>query len=52
MPASIGSTLQYKLPRRYEKDYSELFISILVHVFAVNLNISCYCAIKIIEMIK
>jgi hypothetical protein len=27
-------------------------LSILAHMFPINLNISCYCAIKIIEMIK
>jgi hypothetical protein len=51
MPASIRSTLQYKLPQMNENDYNELFISILAHLFPINLNIY-YCAIKIIETIK
>jgi hypothetical protein len=52
MPSSICSTLQYKLLEKNENDYNELFISILVHLFPVNLDINCYYAIKIIEMIR
>jgi hypothetical protein len=52
MPAPVRSTLQYKLPQKNENDYNELFISILAHLFPINLNINCYYAIKIIETIK
>jgi hypothetical protein len=52
MPASICTILQYKLPQKNENNYSELFISILVHLFPINLNINCYYAIKITETIK
>jgi hypothetical protein len=52
MSASIHCTPQYKLPQENENDYNELFISILAHVFPINLNINCYYVIKIIEMIK
>jgi hypothetical protein len=51
MPASIRSTLQYKLPQKNENDYNELFISVLAHLFLINLNINYY-DIKIIETIK
>jgi hypothetical protein len=42
MPASISSTLQYTLLQKNENNYNELFISILVQLFPVNLNINCY----------
>jgi hypothetical protein len=37
----------YKLPQKNENDYNELFISILAHMFPINLNTDCYYAIKI-----
>jgi hypothetical protein len=43
---------QYKLPQKNENDYSELFISIFVHLCPINLYINCYCADKSIETIK
>jgi hypothetical protein len=52
MPASIHSTLQYKLPQKNENDYNELFISMLAHLFPISLNINCYYVIKVIQMIK
>jgi hypothetical protein len=52
MPVSVHSTLQYNLPEKNENDYYELYISILAHLFPIDLNINCYHAIKIIEMIK
>jgi hypothetical protein len=51
MPSCIRSTLQYKLPQKNVNDYSERFISNLEHLFPINLNINCCCAIKIIETI-
>jgi hypothetical protein len=35
-----------------EKDYNELFISVLALLLPINLNINSYYAVKIIEMIK
>jgi hypothetical protein len=52
MPASMRSTLQYKLPQKNDNDYNKLFISILAHLFLINLNMNCYYGIKIIETIK
>jgi hypothetical protein len=52
MPASIRCTLIYKLPWKNENDCSELFISILAHLFPINLNINCYYGIMIIEMVE
>jgi hypothetical protein len=52
MPASVCSTLQYRLPQKNENNYNELFISILAQLFPINLNINCYYAIKTIETIK
>jgi hypothetical protein len=52
MPASICSTLPYEILQKNENDYSAVFISILVHLFPINLNINFYYAVKIIEMMK
>jgi hypothetical protein len=38
--ASIRSTSQHELPQKNEHDYTELFISILAHLFPINLNIN------------
>jgi hypothetical protein len=51
MSTSIPSTLQYKFPQKNENDKNEVFISILAHMFPINLNINCYYAIKNIETI-
>jgi hypothetical protein len=52
MPASICCILPYKLLQKNENDHSALFISVLAHLFPVNLNSNCYYAIKIIEVIR
>jgi hypothetical protein len=52
MPVPIRCTCQYKLPQKNENDYNELFISILAHLYPINLNINSYYVIKIIQMIK
>jgi hypothetical protein len=52
MSASIRCTLQYNLPQKNENEYDGLFISILAHLFPVNLTIQCYYAIKITEALK
>jgi hypothetical protein len=52
IPASIRSTLQYKLLQKNENDYNALFILILAHLFPIDLNINYYYAIKNTETIK
>jgi hypothetical protein len=48
-PPVTHATLQYKLPQKNENNYNELFISILEHLFLINLNINCDYTVKIIE---
>jgi hypothetical protein len=49
MPASIRSTLQRKLPQRNENDYSELFISILAHLFPVNFTLIVIMLLRLLK---
>jgi hypothetical protein len=42
LPPFAPPSNMYKLPQKNENDYSELYISILMHLFPINLNINCY----------